>query len=67
MAYTWEIYGDTKATYTECFRMFNPSTKQVRNASMRGYYLEAALMVMTGIRVGDSEAAPCTSCLCVIW
>ena len=29
LAFTWEIYGDDKAGYSECFRMFNPSGKQV--------------------------------------
>uniref|UniRef100_A0A061SCP5 Zn-dependent exopeptidase n=1 Tax=Tetraselmis sp. GSL018 TaxID=582737 RepID=A0A061SCP5_9CHLO len=28
LAFTWEIYGDTKAHYNDCFRMFNPLTKE---------------------------------------
>lgn len=29
-ASTWEIFGDFKAPYEECFQMFNPITKEVR-------------------------------------
>jgi hypothetical protein len=28
MSFTWEIYGDEKATFEDCFRMFNPLGKQ---------------------------------------
>ncbi|GFH21265.1 peptidase_M14 domain-containing protein, partial [Haematococcus lacustris] len=28
MAYTWEIYGDMKAPFSDCFRMFNPLTQE---------------------------------------
>ena len=28
MAYTWEIYGDNDATFEDCFKMFNPLTKE---------------------------------------
>jgi hypothetical protein len=28
LAYTWEIYGDMEAAYSDCFRMFNPLTKE---------------------------------------
>ena len=24
LSFTWEIYGDTKAHFNDCFRMFNP-------------------------------------------
>lgn len=27
MAFTWEIYGDFKAHFDDCFRMFNPLDK----------------------------------------
>ena len=27
IAFTWEIYGDQKAHYMDCFRMFNPTEK----------------------------------------
>lgn len=33
-ASTWEIYGDLNAPYDDCFRMFNPLTKQVRQCHM---------------------------------
>ena len=26
--FTWEIYGDTRASYHDCFKMFNPITKE---------------------------------------
>eukprot|EP00798_Chlamydomonas_sp_ICE-L_P007591 gene7591-746_t len=32
MSYTWEIYGDFKAHYLDCFRMFNPVTKNQTEA-----------------------------------
>ncbi|KAK9804268.1 hypothetical protein WJX72_004083 [[Myrmecia] bisecta] len=28
LSFTWEIYGDEKAPYTDCFRMFNPLQKK---------------------------------------
>eukprot|EP00884_Botryococcus_braunii_P001474 jgi/Botrbrau1/11327/Bobra.0038s0087.2 len=28
LAFTWEIYGDQNAHYNDCFRMFNPLTKE---------------------------------------
>ncbi len=28
LAFTWEIYGDAAAPYEDCFRMFNPVTRQ---------------------------------------
>lgn len=28
MPFTWEIYGDPAAAYTECFRMFNPASAE---------------------------------------
>ena len=28
LAYTWEIYGDLKADSNDCFRMFNPISKE---------------------------------------
>jgi len=28
LAFTWEIYGDMKAHYLDCFKMFNPLTKE---------------------------------------
>lgn len=28
LAFTWEIYGDLQANYNDCFRMFNPLTKE---------------------------------------
>lgn len=27
LSFTWEIYGDTKAHFNDCFRMFNPVTQ----------------------------------------
>lgn len=27
LSFTWEIFGDQKASYEDCFRMFNPLTK----------------------------------------
>ena len=28
LSLTWEIYGDTEATFNDCFRMFNPTTRE---------------------------------------
>lgn len=28
LSFTWEIYGDAKAHYLDCFRMFNPLTRE---------------------------------------
>lgn len=28
-SFTWEIYGDAAADFHDCFRMFNPLTKDV--------------------------------------
>eukprot|EP01025_Chloroclados_australasicus_P004683 TRINITY_DN1121_c0_g1_i1.p1 TRINITY_DN1121_c0_g1~~TRINITY_DN1121_c0_g1_i1.p1 ORF type:complete len:465 (-),score=42.49 TRINITY_DN1121_c0_g1_i1:548-1942(-) len=28
LSFTWEIYGDSKAKYEECFKMFNPLDKE---------------------------------------
>lgn len=28
LSMTWEIYGDTEALYNDCFRMFNPTTRE---------------------------------------
>eukprot|EP01024_Parvocaulis_polyphysoides_P051502 TRINITY_DN50739_c0_g1_i1.p1 TRINITY_DN50739_c0_g1~~TRINITY_DN50739_c0_g1_i1.p1 ORF type:complete len:468 (+),score=48.16 TRINITY_DN50739_c0_g1_i1:183-1586(+) len=28
LSFTWEIYGDEKASYNECFKMFNPINKE---------------------------------------
>jgi len=28
LSFTWEIYGDMKAHYLDCFRMFNPLTRE---------------------------------------
>lgn len=27
-SFTWEIFGDVTATFNDCFRMFNPLTKE---------------------------------------
>eukprot|EP01023_Acetabularia_acetabulum_P033173 TRINITY_DN31051_c0_g2_i1.p1 TRINITY_DN31051_c0_g2~~TRINITY_DN31051_c0_g2_i1.p1 ORF type:complete len:461 (-),score=54.11 TRINITY_DN31051_c0_g2_i1:1199-2581(-) len=29
LSFTWEIYGNEKAKYSECFKMFNPISKEV--------------------------------------
>lgn len=29
LAFTWEIYGDTTAPYEDCFKAFNPTTRQL--------------------------------------
>lgn len=28
LSLTWEIYGDTEAHFNDCFRMFNPTTRE---------------------------------------
>jgi hypothetical protein len=28
MSFTWEIYGDNSASFEDCFKMFNPITRQ---------------------------------------
>jgi hypothetical protein len=28
LAFTWEIYGDSAASFEDCFRMFNPITRE---------------------------------------
>jgi hypothetical protein len=28
LSFTWEIYGDAAAHFDDCFRMFNPVTRE---------------------------------------
>jgi hypothetical protein len=28
LSFTWEIFGDTAAPFEDCFKMFNPVTKE---------------------------------------
>ena len=37
LSFTWEIYGDLKADYTDCFRMFNPLNAAVLEAVVQNW------------------------------
>ena len=37
LSFTWEIYGDLKADYTDCFRMFNPLSAAVLEAVVQNW------------------------------
>ncbi|EFN56559.1 hypothetical protein CHLNCDRAFT_144224 [Chlorella variabilis] len=34
---TWEVYGDQRAAYEDCFRMFNPLSRQQYNATVESW------------------------------
>ncbi|KAI7845496.1 hypothetical protein COHA_001042 [Chlorella ohadii] len=34
---TWEVYGDTKARFEDCFRMFNPLTQEVYTETVESW------------------------------
>ena len=37
VVYTWEIYGDLKAKYEDCYRMFNPVTRESYEAVVQAW------------------------------
>jgi len=43
---TWEIYGDERAAFSECFRMFNPVTAAGRDAEVRRWTLAVARLLL---------------------
>ena len=57
IAMTWEMYGDSAATYEECFRMFNPRDAAgvadvARRFADAVFHVVEALATMPGIRRG---------------
>ena len=49
LSFTWEIYGDTKAHFNDCFRMFNPVTQaQFDEARPSRWLVVVALAVALG-------------------
>jgi hypothetical protein len=38
VVYTWEIYGDLDAPVEECYRAFNPTTKESRDAVVEAWF-----------------------------
>lgn len=44
MSFTWEIYGDEKATFEDCFRMFNPLGQQQFDEVV-GMWVKALLLL----------------------
>lgn len=45
LSFTWEIFGDDKAPYDDCFRMFNPLSKQHVDAVVE-QWVTAAFMLL---------------------
>lgn len=41
LAFTWEIYGDSSADFSDCFKMFNPVTPDVFKVRYGGRLLGA--------------------------
>ncbi len=53
LSFTWEIYGDSKADFHDCFRMFNPLE--------RGEVTHSALLFdrpVSGLCANKGRAAP---------
>ena len=49
VTYTWEIYGDTKAHYLDCFRMFNPVERTEKNKVVQDW-VQAAISLVPMVR-----------------
>lgn len=52
---TWEVYGDQKAAFEDCFRMFNPLTPATFNATLDSW--AAAFFTMLTLLPGHPQVA----------
>lgn len=53
---TWEVYGDQRATFEDCFRMFNPLTRQAFDATVESW--TAAVFMLLTLAPSHPEIAP---------
>lgn len=53
---TWEVYGDSRASFEDCFRMFNPLTRQAYDATVESW--TAAVFTLLTLLPGHPEIAP---------
>lgn len=66
LSFTWEIYGDQNANYNDCFRMFNPLTREeVDKVSAFFLSIRRSYMCLAITALQPTFLSVCAFCVCV--